>query len=258
MSARVTTKKARALALMVVAGVAIYTISTFALASTGQNTPNITPASNLANGSPFEVTTLPNITVTRPNGNANIDAGVAIARVKLIQGYGKQLKLDLAWLDPNDAAQVLNNPNAQIYVGIYHPVSQDGDCSSTPYSVSDKYASIVDNLGSGDVHYCAADDANATGSLMYGDSTGGVSKLILSPSNISGYIASSMADPTSTTCDGSNHGDAWCTPTALGSSGGYSYNVVWVVLTIVTPSGKPAGQQNNISDLSFYTQAKSL
>ena len=253
MSARVTTKKARALALMVVAGVAIYTISTFALASTGQNSANVQPASNFTGGSPFELTSV-STPITRPNGNASIQAGVAIAEIKLIQGYGSRLKVDVAWLDPRDAAQVLNNPNAQIYAGLYHPVSQGGDCPSTPHSVSDNYASIVD----GGVHYCLIVDPHETGSLMFEDSSAGSSKLILSPSSISGYIASSLSDPTSTDCTGINNADAWCTPTALTPSEGYSYNVVWLVLTIVTPGGKPAGQQNNINDLSFYTQAKSL
>lgn len=254
MTARATSKKARALAVLVVAGAAIWAVSSFYLADTGSNTVNIQPASNLGNGSPFQLTSISS-TVTRPNGNASIQAGVAIARVVMVKGYGNRLKVDVAWLDPRDSSQVLNNPNAQIYAGLFHPVAQGTSCTPASPSVSDTQATITDDLGAGNVQYCTEIDPGATGSMMIKDT--GTSKLALSPTNISGYIASSLSDSSTIDCTATNN-DTWCHPTALAASGGFNYNVVWLVLTIVTPQGKPAGQQNNVSSLSFFTQAKSL
>ncbi len=255
MSARVTKSKLRALALVLVAGVAIYTISAFYLADTGTNTLSIQPPAGIAaNGKTADFTALSS-SITRPNGAATIQAGLLLGRVIVTQGYADHLKVDVAWLDPNDASQVLDNPNVQIYAALYHPIAEGNSaCGSTNPQVADTLIDVTDSSipgVTGSSSFCAHVDANATGSMI----TSG--KLILSATSISGYLKAAASDTgvSSTTCTATvPGGDTWCHPSGLNAN----QNVLWVALTIVTPGGKPAGQQNNLSSLSFYTGVSTL
>jgi hypothetical protein len=251
MSARVLTRKRRALALVVLAGVTLATVGSFSLADSGTSTTSIVPESNLPNGKAVDVTTLSSA-ITRPNGNATIQAGVLVGRVLLTKGYGNRIKLDFAWLDPNSAAQVLNNPNVQIYVALYHPVSKtvSGGCGPISPTVADPFANITDNVPGtgGSAVYCARVDVAASGSLMI------AGKLVITKSNVSGFIKSSLNDASAPTCPGSGTTDVWCHPSGLDAT----QNVLWVAMTIVTPGGKPAGQQNNLNNLSFYSALTTL
>lgn len=247
MSAKAHTNRYRALALVVVAGVAIWSIATFTLASTGTNTASIQPATNLPNGNAADLTAI-NSAITRPNGNAHIQAGVLIGRVNVAKGFGNLVKVDIAWLDPNDSSQVLNNPNAQVYVGLYHPIAENTSslaCGAQSPSVGSKLIDVTDTGAGTDHFYCAEIDDSATGSLV----TSG--NLIITATNISGYVRETAGDSSAGACPTTaTEGNPWCHPTGLDSG----QNELWVALTIVTPGGKPAGQQNNLSSLSFYAQ----
>lgn len=253
--AHITKRKMRALAFLAVAGVALYTISSFFLADTGASTLNIQPPAGLASdGKAYQFTSLSS-SISRPNGNATIQAGILLGRVVMAAGYGSKLKVDVAWLDPNDASQVLNNPNIQIYAALYHPIAQgNAACGSTSPDVADALIDVTD-AGipglTGSSSFCAHVDDTASGSMV----TGG--NLILSPNSLAGFVKASKDDSsaTGTACTATVPGaDTWCHPTGLNAN----QNVLWVALTIVTPGGKPAGQQNNLSSLSFYTGVSAL
>lgn len=228
-------------------------IGSFALADTGANDVPITADSSLPDGKATSFTALGG-SITRPNGNATIQAGVLVGRVLLANGYGNRIKLDFSWLDPQDASEVLTNPNAQIYVGLYHPVSRPSTgagCGALSPSVAQPFANITDNgiAGvTGTDQWCAKVDTAATGSMT----TSG--KLIISRTSLAGYLKSSLDDSAAPTCPTGGTTGPWCHPSGLDAS----QNVLWVTMTIVTPGGKPAGQQNNLSSLSFFSSLSAL
>ena len=231
-------RRRRALLVLALAGSLVATGGAW-LADTGTTTLNIQPAPGLASDGKVASITPLSSSFTRPNGNAQIQAGVAIDKIEIAQGFATSVKLDLAWLNPGDAAQVLNNPNAQIHVGLYYPIYTGTCASGESASVDSQRATITDGAT-----LCTRLDASATGAIVDNG------KMILHFTQLSGFIRPGTADPTPTECTSSTENTTWCAPAGLGAS----KNVLYVAATIATPGGKPAGQQNNVSSLEFFTR----
>jgi hypothetical protein len=244
-TARTRIRRRRVLAVLALAGAAAAT-SVFFLADTGTTTLSVaTPPGLSGSGNLTDVTAMSS-SFTRPQGNASIQAGVALERLVIAQGFENRVKIDVSWLDPQDAGDVLNNPNAQIYVGVYHPIHTGSCTSGANGSLDDTAATITDSTLT-PTTYCAQLDASAAGTIV------NAGKLILSRTQLGGFITTSATAPSPTTC--ASTGSAWCLPTS-GLSAGQS--VAWLGFTIITPGGKPVGQQNNVSQLDFYVRSAVL
>lgn len=242
---RTRIRRRRVLALLALAGAAAAT-SVFFLADTGTTSLSVgTPPGLSAGGKLTDVSSMSS-SFTRPEGNASIQAGVALERLVIAQGYEDRVKVDISWLDPQDAGDVLNNPNAQIYVGVYHPIHTGSCTSGNDGSVGDTAATITDSTLT-PTTYCAQLDTSAAGAIV------NAGKMILSRTQLGGFITTSATAPSPTTC--ASTGSAWCLPTS-GLAAGQS--IAWLGFTIVTPGGKPAGQQNNVSQLDFYVHSTAL
>lgn len=236
--------------MLFVAAAAVATTSFF-LADTGTTTLSIQTPAGLAPDGKLTAVTAMSSSFTRPEGNAQLQAGVALERLVVAGGYENRVKLDVSWLDPQDAGQVLNNPNSQFYVGVYHPIHTGVCTSGQNNSVGDTAATITDPTlddGSGGHVFCGQLDSTATGTIV------NAGKMILSRTQLGGFLMLTATAPASPpTCTGT--GSTWCNP-ASGLSAGQL--VAWLGFTIVTPGGKPVGQQNNVSQLDFYVASSAL
>lgn len=239
MSARTRQSRRRRVLVLALAGVLVGTIGSFALANQVIVSLSISAPAGAGgtNGKPADFTSV-SYSFTRPNGGANLQAGVEVGQITVATGYASSLVLDTAWLNPTQAAQVLNNPNASIWIGIYYPVYK-GNCTPTHPSLGDTLAT----MSYSSVDYCVKLDESATGNLVSGG------KLALSRTLVSGSLYAHLDDSGVSgtgSCDSLSSGSAFC------HLGGSNQNVVFVGASIVTPGGKPQGQQNNVSDLNFY------
>lgn len=236
--------------MLSLAAAAIATTSFF-LADTGTTTLSIQTPTGLAAGGKLTAVTAMSSSFTRPQGNAQLQAGVALERLVVTGGYENRVKLDMSWLDPQDAGQVLNNPNSQFHVGVYHPIHTGVCTSGQDNQVGDTAATITDatmNDGSGGHVFCGRLDSTATGTIVNSG------KLILSRTQLGGFLMLTATAPGSPpTC--TSTGSTWCNP-ASGLAAGQL--VAWIGVTIVTPGGKPVGQQNTVSQLDFYVASSAL
>lgn len=242
-TARSPIYRRRGVLAAVAVAAALATTGSAWLADTGGTTFTISPPAGIQsnNGQAVTMTSM-SATFTRPNGNAQLLAGVALERLTIASGYGTDVGFDIAWLDPQDASKVLLNPNAQIYFGFYYPI-HTGSCSGTNKSVDATLATITDNSQT----FCGELDTTATGSPVISG------KLLLSPVQLTGYLQTGVSDATATsTCGGT--GSTWCLPSGLGNAA--STEVAYLAATIQTPGGKPSGQQATLSSLSFYFAAR--
>lgn len=99
--------------LLVATGVAFLQVQ----AST---TTPITAGSSLPGGAAVDITAVSN-TVTIARGRAEQIAGVELYRIAIADAAeSDHLTVNFSWLNPQDADQVLSNPNAWIGVGIYY------------------------------------------------------------------------------------------------------------------------------------------
>lgn len=237
MSPRIRTRRRKRILGLLLSIAMLLSVGSFVLADTGTTTFSITPPAGLgASGAVADFTTTSG-TFTRPNGNAQIDAGIQVGRIDVAAGFATGLRLNMAWLNSGEAAQVLNNPNAAIWVGVYYPIYQ-GTCSGTTKTVEETRATMDYNGTS----HCSQLDSSALGKLV---SDG---KLVLTRELISGQIQPKASDASVSACGVVDTNTTWCRPSGADAS----KNILFVGATIVTPGGKPQGQVNNVSDLKFF------
>jgi hypothetical protein len=248
-------RKRTFVAVAVVLCAALATLSSFALANSGSISTAIKPPlGSPTSGAVASVDTSIATNVTASNGSAQLDAGVVLARVSVTPIDAANLKVDVFWTNPYDSTKLLNSPNTQISIGLYHPV-HSGSCVNSDSTETDILVSVTDTNGT----YCAALDSAARGSSNVGSG-----KILESPSMPSGYLKPTVSDNGSlATCttpssDSSRTSSAsveaalpWCQP--AGVSG-----VLYVVASILTPGGVPPGKQSSLGHLSFYINATPL
>jgi hypothetical protein len=240
-----TTRRRRLRRVLVVALaiVTLGTVGSFALASSGLVSFNliVPPPGVTASGvvSQFVSLTPSEITVQQGNKGQKV-AGLVLGRVEVAEGYAADQKVDVTWLDPQDAGAALRNPNSWLTFGLYYPIHM-GSCTG-----GDPSDTITLTDGA-DV--CAELDTQATGPLV--DSNG---QTIVSKTNLSGYFVVDKDDP-STAVDCGSSGTTWCAPTGLGLS---HQNVLYLTAAITVPGGIPPGQQGETSSLSFFMRVRSV
>jgi len=243
MSPRIRIQRLKRLLGLVVVGLFAVMAGTFALADTGTVTLSISAPPGLSStGKAFDFTAT-SVNFTRPEGNAQIQAGLMVGQVLVAKGYADSIKVDAAWLNPNDAAQVLNNPNATIWVGLYYPIYEGTCVSGHANALSDIRATMNYNA----IDYCMALDETVTGSMIADG------KLILSRELVAGSVRGTTDDSAAAACTTNTASTSWCRPTGVSTD----QNIEFIGASIQSPAGKPQGQQNNVSDLQFFFDVRS-
>lgn len=235
------------LAITALAMALLATSASFALGDTGEVTTSIAARAGLqANGDVALVDTSIATGVTRTEGNAQRDYGVVLARIEVAPSYAANLRVSVYWTDPEDGYDALDSPDAQIAVGIYHPIST-GTCATSQDEVD--YVTVTDGTN----QYCSEIDTQATGSANVSPS----GELLLARHLPGGYLLPSLPYPTSAPqCGGSPSTPvAWCWPAATAQVTSAGPAVLYAVASVLTPGGAPPGQQSTISHLSFYVDA---
>lgn len=178
-------------------------------------------------------------TVTVPQGQGGqVVAGVVLGRVTVAAGFAPRLRVDISWLDPQNAGAVLNNPNAWMTFGLYYPI-HTGACASGDPTGSQ---TTVDG-----VTLCTALNTQASGPITHNG------KLTINATMLSGFLLETFADPASPPTCGAT-GSTWCAPTGTA----LNQNVFYTIASIDTPGGIPPGQQGQLTTLSFYLGARSF
>lgn len=212
------------------------------LATAGDGTLAIAAAPGLnAAGEIADITPVASA-LTQSTGNAQLQAGKVIAKADVAKDFTDRMKISIAWTNPKRSSGVLNQ-NGQISFGIYYPVSTASSGCSGNVNGQAKLA-IVDGTT-----FCGGLDSSAKGSPTV--STG---RLLLSNSSIAGWIGTTV-DATSPAPCGADSGSAatWCQPGGLHAN----KRRIYVVAAIQNPASKvPPGQQQNVSDLSFFVKIR--
>jgi hypothetical protein len=211
--------------------------------SAGSSSPAITIAAGFASNGIASVTALTPADVTGQGQGASSIDGTAVDRIDIAASFANLARVSIAWLDPQDAVTVLNNPNAQLVFTLYHPVSTTaspdglagGSCPSDPG---------VKKIAEGAVTYCMDPDLTATGSPTVNDAGG----LFLARNALVGYLIPTVnGNVADQGCDATPR--AWCQVPAASGAGQRS---IYVAVAITVPGGTPAGQQAQAGSLSFY------
>ncbi len=233
----------RAIAILVVS-VAFIASLTYWLGVTGTTSIVITPPAGTPSSGDIASVTPMTTSVTRTNGGAKLQTGVALAKLSMSNTVTKKIRVEISWTNAVSGARVLNNPNAQVSIGIYHTI-HTGACNNSSNSVDAPLVNVTDTDSN---TYCAALDQGSTGKFV--SSTG---KLLLAANEIGGYIVPSVdgvAGLSACASSGSDT-DTWCQPASVTDS---SQRALFVIASIVTPGGIPEGQQPNLNQLTFYAQ----
>lgn len=217
------------------------------LASSGVLTPSITPPLGTpTSGQVADVTPLSS-SVTRTNGSAQLQVGVELAKIVVSKYKTTNIQVNIGWTNVNQATQVLNNPNAQISIGLYHTIHAGNCNTSTSHNVDAPLVNLTDTDSN---PYCAALDETATG--KFASPTG---KLLLAINQVSGFLypnldgSGSMVSPCPLQSADPNDTGSWCQATSITDA---NQRALFVVASIVTPGGIPQGQQASLSTLTFY------
>lgn len=242
-------KRRRAIALIASALAVVAAVGTFMLGGTGSSSPSIKELPGANSGAVAQVTELSSA-VTRPNGAAQLDAGVALDRLLIAEEASSHIQVSAFWTNVQEAAKVLLNPNAQLSIGLYHPI-HTGECSATD-DESNKGKEVdaprVTIEDTNKEKLCGALDEAAKGSA----SVSGTGKLLLSKGLIGGYLRPSLNGEKLSACAAS--GTSWCKPATAGEH----QAALYLITSIVTPGGIPQGEQAQASKLNFYTKVKRL
>jgi hypothetical protein len=239
----------RRLAVLVLS-LAFLTTAGYWLGSTGSTAPGISPLPGAGPNGELAAVTPMSASVTRTNnGGAQLQVGVALAKIVVASSKSNNFRIHIAWTNANQAGQVMNNPNAQISIGVYHPI-YTGSCDAQSNSTDAPLVNVTDSTDSNNT-YCAALDQTATGS----NSVSSTGKLLLAPSLISGFLSPQLDETVTGSACTSTVNDTltnWCQPATGVTS---SQRALFVIASIVTPGGIPQGQQASLSSLYFFAQA---
>ena len=232
-------RKRKNLAALAFAVLAIST-STFFLASQGTLAlPQAAiPAGTGAGGKIATFTALVPSLMSIPQGQgAQKISGVLLGKVVVAAGFAPKLRIDISWLDPQNAGAVLNNPNAWMTFGLYYPIHTGVCTGSDPVN-----SQTITNS----IQLCVARNTDASGPLTY------AGELTVNFQMLSGFILETMLDPATPSACGAT-GSTWCAPSGLGLA--VNQNIFYITSSINTPGGIPPAQQSQLTTLSFYLGA---
>ena len=187
----------------------------------------------------FTALTPSTVTILQGQG-AQIINGVVLGKATVAAGFANKLRVDIGWIDPQNAGRVFNNPNGWLTFGIYYPI-HTGACI-----VGDPTGALSVTDGS---QLCAALNTQGTGPLVNSG------QLTINPTMLTGFIMVAATDPSPTSLCGTT-GSAWCAPSGFGLSA--NQNLFYFIASVNTPGGIPPGQQAGLTTLNFYLSAHAL
>ena len=240
----------RTAALLLVAGTLLATVGDYWLATSATTVISINPTPGLdaTTGLVADVSSLSSTVTCQCDGKAEKQTGVGVSAITIAETYAAKARVTVAWTDPQDANKVLDNPNAQILFGLYHPVAYTSNDTSGGTCSTSKAVTV--HYGSN--YYCSVLDTGATGSSSEDtehDDTQG--ELMLSKTLLTGFLVPSVAAPGSPAACAEDVGSSpstWCTTSGQGTD----QLTIFVVASILTPGGRPKGQRPQAGSLSFY------
>jgi len=218
----------------------IISTSTFFLASQGTLAlPQAAiPAGTGAGGKIATFTALVPSLMSIPQGQgAQKLSGVLLGKVVVAAGFAPKLRVDISWLDPQNAGAVLNNPNAWMTFGLYYPIHTGVCTGSDPVNSQ----TITDSI-----QLCVTRNTEATGPLTF------AGEISVNFQMLSGFILETKLDPATPSACGAT-GSTWCAPSGLGLS--VNQNIFYITSSINTPGGIPPAQQSQLTTLNFYLGA---
>jgi len=231
--------------------VAAITAGTYYLGSSGSAGLSIsTPPGLPTSGNVADVTTMSS-TVTRTNGGAQLTTGVTIAKINVAKSYANKIRVEIAWTNANQAISVLNNPNSQISIGLYHAIHTGNCVGSTGGTVDAPLINLTDTDSN---TYCVSLDQSASGS----PSVSAAGKLLLARDIVAGNINPALdGSGTLSACAANvaNDNDVWCQPASVTDA---SQRALFVIASVVVPGTIPPGQQASVSTLGFYVKVRRL
>ena len=218
----------------------------FWLGGSGTAGPSITPLAGSSDGAVAAVTAMTS-SVSRSSGGALLQTGVALSKIVVAASASNGIAVNVAWTNVSAAVRVLNNPNAQISIGLYHPI-HTGNCVSASTSVDAPLVNITDTDSTA---LCGALDQAATGSA----SVSPTGKLLLAPTVVGGTLTPALdgSGAISACAAAANDNGGWCQPASISDS---NQRALFVVASIVTPGTIPQGQQADLSTLDFFTSVR--
>lgn len=236
------------IAITLVTIAALTTGSLFFLGTTGTNSLTITPPVGAPSSGGVATVTDMSATMSASTGAAQKQDGLIIAAVTTAATESNAIKVSISWLDPNDAGKVLNNPNAQISVGLYSPVatgSCSGSTSTTPSGAPETTS------------FTATDGNTYCGQLQTATGSSSVSSgaLFLSRSLLSGYLLPSADLSASESPCTATVSTTPCLVSSQTTAATEAQRVFFVGLSILTPGHSPKGQQAQAGSLSFFVRA---
>jgi hypothetical protein len=227
---------------------ALLTTTGYWLATSGVSSPTISPLPGTSSSGEVATVTPMTSAVTRSNGSAQLQVGVALAKIVIASTLANHFRLHIAWTNAQQAGQVLNSPNAQVSMGVYHPI-HTGNCNATnSTNVDAPLVNITDPANS--ATYCGALDQSATGS----GSVSSTGKLMLATGLFTGFLSPALAPGGSISSCAASGVDtgSWCQPSSVTSS---TQRALFLVASVVTPGAIPQGQQSSLSSLYFFEEA---
>ncbi|HET8895127.1 MAG TPA: hypothetical protein VFM96_13620 [Gaiellaceae bacterium] len=240
----------RWLALAAVAAAAIAT-GTFFLGSSGSAGLSIsTPPGLPASGNVADVTTMSS-TVTRTNGASVLTTGVTVAKLNVAKAYANKIRVEIAWTNANQAISVLNNPNAQISIGVYHPIHTGNCVGTTGGTVTAPLINLTDTDSN---TYCVSLDQSSTGS----PSVSATGKLLLAKDIVAGNVNPALdGSGALSACAANlvNDNDVWCQPASVTDA---NQRALFIIASVTTPGTIPPGQQASVSSLGFYVRVRRI
>lgn len=110
------------------------------LEASGVVSTSISGGSALAGGASWDVVPVAN-SVAYQGGRAVTLTGVGLYRIDIANSANRnRIRVNLAWVDPHDAAKALHNPHAFLLLGLYHqvgPLSRGKRCAAGGIYVDD-------------------------------------------------------------------------------------------------------------------------
>lgn len=261
-------------------GVALVTTVGYWLGATGAGLTSISPLPGTTSTGEVAQVVPMSATVTRSDGEARLTTGVALAKLVVAAAATAELRVDVAWTNVLSATRVLGSPNAQLSLGLYHPV-HTGACVSVPQGhvlvrpagvspagvspagvspvvrpadVSEPAdAPLVSLTDTDGTTLCAALDESATGS----GSVSETGKLLLARDLVAGYLVPGLdgSAPVPACAPASTDTGGWCQPASIASP---AQRALYLVASVTTPGDHPKGQQTDLSSLTFFIAARRL
>lgn len=249
---RPSRRRRQTFALVAIAVAILASVAAFGLANTGNSEAEIKPLPGSEGGAVAVVTAMSS-KVTRPNGGAQLNTGVALARIAVAQAAASHIRVNVSWTNVQEVSGgILGNPNSQISIGLYHPI-HSGECTSSDKESNKGKEIAAPRVTIEDTNaekLCGALDEASTGS----STVSAEGKLLLTKTLIGGFMEPSIAGKAALNACSAT-AEAWCHTETVKDE---NQDPLYLVASIVTPGGIPQGQQSVAGSLKFFVNVKRL